>query len=57
MIVVWESFFADAQEALRHISTLPSQNLGGQAVYKLFRAKGGRVFVRCQRVDTRAQIA
>ena len=49
MKIVWERFFSNTQDAVRYISSLPSQNLGGHAIYKLFRAKHNRVFVRCQR--------
>lgn len=49
MTIVWERFFDDVASAVQYASTLPAQGCGGYPVYKVFRAKRGRVFVRCQR--------
>jgi len=49
MTVVWEKFFDTVASAIQYVSTLPAQGRSGYPVYKVFRAKCGRVFVRCQR--------
>jgi len=48
MTVTWERFFDSLASAIQYISSLPAQG-GGYPVYKVFHAKRGRVFVRCQR--------
>ncbi len=49
MTIVWGKFFDSIASAIQYISTLPAQGRGGYPVYKVFRAKRGRVLVRCQR--------